>query len=118
MKIGIDLSVLQSDHKFRGIGSVIINFINNLESKDKKEHTFVFFVETKNENQAYDQLRLDNVRYEVRYLHNKDFVMLPGKLSLISKLFYKALGYIQYITGDPRISKNELKDIDPRGVTL
>lgn len=112
MKIGIDMSVLQSHHRYRGIGSVVINFINNLDENDKRKHSFVFFVEVKNEDQTYEQLNLDNLTYDVRYLHNKNYVYLPGKLALISKLFYKILGYIQYLTGDPRFSNSDLFDID------
>lgn len=112
MKIGIDLSVLQSDHKFRGIGSVVINFINSLESNDKKNNTFVFFIETKDKDSAFDQLNLSDVVFETRYLINKKFLQLPGKLNLIPKVVYKALGYVQYFTGDPRISRANMRDID------
>jgi len=112
MKIGIDLSVLQSDHKFRGIGSVVINFINNLEANDKKNNTFVFFIETKDEESAFDQLNLTDVSFETRYLVNKKYLQLPGKLNLLPKALYKAVGYIQYFTGDPRTSRSNLKDID------
>jgi len=112
MKIGIDLSVLQSDHKFRGIGSVVINFINNLEAGDKKNNSFVFFVETKDEESAFDQLDLKDVSFETRYLVNKKYLQLPGKLNLLPKALYKAIGYVQYFTGDPRTSRTNLKDID------
>ncbi len=106
------MSVLQSDHRFRGIGSVVVNFINNLSESDKSEHSFVFFVEVKDEGKTYEQLKLDGLKYEVRYLHNKIYTTLPGQLAIVSKIFYKALGYIQYLTGDPRISTSDLSDID------
>jgi len=112
MKIGIDLSILQTDHKFRGIGSVVINFINNLEAADKADNTFVFFVETKDEKGAFDTLNLTGLTYEIRYLINQKFIKLPGNLNLLPKVGYKALGYIQYLTGDPRVSRASLKDID------
>jgi len=112
MRIGIDLSVLQTDHKYRGIGSVVINFINNLETKDKANNTFVFFVETKDEQGAFELLNLDGLTYEVKHLVNKKYLQLPGKLNILPKIIYKAQGYIQYFTGDPRISLASLRDID------
>lgn len=112
MIIGIDLSVLQMDHRYRGIGSVVVNFINNLSEQDKKEHSFVFFVETKDEELAYEQLDLQDISYQVAYLHNKDYKMLPGALSLFSKALYKIVGFTQYYTGDPRISRSQLKEMD------
>ena len=112
MKLGIDLSVLQSDHKFRGIGSVVINFINNLEANDKRNNTFVFFVEPKNKESAFDLLDLTDISFETRLLINKNFLQLPGKLNIIPKVIYKALGYMQYFTGDPRISHASMQDVD------
>lgn len=112
MRIGIDLSVLQTDHKYRGIGAVVINFINNLEIHDKTKNTFIFFIETKNEKDAFDLLDLTDITYETHYLLNKKYLQLPGTLNVIPKIFYKALGYLQYLTGDPRISRTKLKDID------
>ncbi len=112
MKIGIDLSVLQTDHRFRGIGSVVINFINNLDESDRKKHSFVFFVEPKDETLAYEQLNLEGVTCEVQYLHNTEFFHLPGRLDLLTKIFYKTLGLLQYYTGDPRISSKQMKQLD------
>lgn len=112
MKIGIDLSVLQSDHRFRGIGSVIINFINNLSEQERKANQFVFFVESENEELAYEKLDLRHMSYETRYIHNKSRVHLPGKLNLLLKVYYKTKGYIEYRIGDPRMSKAMLADID------
>lgn len=43
MKIGIDLSPLQSPHRMRGIGYTLINLINNIPASEKKKHTFVFY---------------------------------------------------------------------------
>jgi glycosyltransferase involved in cell wall biosynthesis len=112
MKIGIDLSPLQMDHRFRGIGSVMVNFINNLDKKDKHDNQFVFFVEPKDENLAFELLKLDDISYKVEYLHNTGFHHLPGPLDIISKAFYKLVGFIQYYTGDPRISKDIMNGID------
>lgn len=112
MKIGIDLSVLQSHHKYRGIGSVIVNFLNNLDEKDKKKYSFVFFVEEKDQDEAFEQLTLDGVKYETRILVNKKYAALPGPLNIIPKAFHKAQGFAQYYTGDPRLSRATLKDID------
>jgi glycosyltransferase involved in cell wall biosynthesis len=112
MKIGIDLSVLQSDHRFRGIGSVVINFINNLEEADKENNQFVFFVEKEDEALAYEQLNLTDVSYKARYISSPLRTQPLGKRNILTKILNKSLGYIQYHTGDPRMSKSMLADID------
>ncbi len=45
MTIAIDLSPLQGPHRLRGVGSVIINILNNISASDKKKHNFVFFMD-------------------------------------------------------------------------
>jgi len=112
MKIAIDLSVLQTEHRFRGIGSVVVNFVNHLSDKMKKENSFVFFVERKDEALAYEWLKLDGINFETRYLTTRHYSQLPGKLSLLTKLYYKIIGFIEYYTGDPRLSRKQLVDID------
>jgi glycosyltransferase involved in cell wall biosynthesis len=112
MRIAIDISVLQTDHRFRGIGSVAVNFINNISETSRKNDLFILFVNKINEDLAYSQLNLDKLNYEVRYLYNKTYFRWPGKLNLFAKAIHKAAGLIGYYTGDPRIAKNQLKDID------
>jgi len=112
MKIGIDLSILQGYHRFRGIGSVVINFINHLTDDAKNKNSFVFFVEKNNESMAFELLNLKGIKYEIRYLHMRHYHMLPGEFSIISKVLYKILAYIEYHIGDPRISRKNLADID------
>ncbi len=41
MTIGLDLSVIQTPHRMRGIGATAIKFVNNLSSKVRAEHTYV-----------------------------------------------------------------------------
>ncbi|MEI6228479.1 MAG: glycosyltransferase family 1 protein [Candidatus Saccharibacteria bacterium] len=112
MKIAIDLSVLQSYHRLRGIGAVAINFINHLPDTAKKENKFIFFINKNDEDLAFKPLNLSGIDFEIRYFKKIDYIQLPGMLRLISKIFYKAKGCIEYITGDPRISKKQLKDVD------
>jgi hypothetical protein len=44
MKIGLDLSVIQTPHRMRGIGATTINFVNNLSDQQKKDHQFVYHI--------------------------------------------------------------------------
>lgn len=44
MKVGIDLSSLQSAHRKRGIGYTLINFVNGMSQKERSENVFIFFV--------------------------------------------------------------------------
>lgn len=111
MNIGIDLTPLQSHHKFRGIGAVIINFINNLTIDHKAENHFVFFMFEEDDREALDLISLSDISYEVRYIKKPTYIMLPGKLRLVSKVLYKLKGLSEYIVGDPRIKSSQLKDI-------
>lgn len=112
MKIALDLSVLQSHHRFRGIGTVAVNFVNNLTDEDKKENSFIFFIKKENEKLAYELLNLKDINYKTRYLHPRNYRQFPNKLCVLSKLFYKIIGFIEYNIGDPRISRNQLIDVD------
>jgi len=111
MNIGIDLTPLQTHHKFRGIGAVIINFINNLGEAEKSNNHFVFFLFEKYK-EAIDLVNIADLSYEIRYVREPKYFMLPGKLRLLSKVFYKLRGLSEYILGDPRIKRSQLKGID------
>lgn len=112
MKIAIDLSILQTYHRFRGIGAVAINFINHLSDIAKRENSFVFFIYKNNENLAYESLKLDGIDFETRYLRRIKYLQFPSKLRLLSKIIHKMIGFIQFHTGDPRIYNKQLIDID------
>jgi len=111
MKIAIDLSVLQSHHRFRGIGAVTINFINHLSSAAKENYKFVFFVNRNSKELAFESLDLTGINYEVRYLKDISYFQFPGVLRLLSKTIHKVIGFINYTVGDPRISNKQLLDI-------
>jgi len=111
MVIGIDLSPLQSLLRFQGIGSQTINFINNLEQKDKEAHQFVFFLDEEGAADALSLLNLDGLSYEVRHKSVLDYPLLPGTLGLTSKVFYKIRGMFQYMSGDPAINATQLRGI-------
>ena len=116
MKIGIDLSPLQGPHRLRGIGSVIINFMNNLSVEDKKDNDFVFFIEPEGEfnNDPLEFIDLENTNYDVRKIKaarhiNKE---LPGRLKLVVSGMNQLYGYYYLRFGDSRITHSQLKDLD------
>lgn len=67
MKIGVDISVLQTPHRMRGIGATLVNYINHLSDQAKLDNQFVFYVNENNkEINPIEQLNLTDVTYEVR----------------------------------------------------
>ncbi|MDB5179805.1 MAG: hypothetical protein JWN12_437 [Candidatus Saccharibacteria bacterium] len=112
MNIGIDLTPLQTHHKFRGIGAVIINFINNLSDEDKSTNHFVLFLFERYEDEALNLLNFSGVSHEIRYTREPKYIMLPGRLRLLSKVFYKLRGLFEYAFGDPRIKGSQLKGVN------
>jgi len=72
MKIGIDISTLQTPHRMRGIGSLLINFINNLSNDIKASHEFVFYLNHFSaSNNPLDLLNLEEIKYEIRYKNQR-----------------------------------------------
>ena len=113
MNIGIDLSPLQGTHRMRGIGSVIVNFINNLSDVDKKKHVFIFFMEPVEETQqtALKLLNLEGLNYKIRskpIIANTKNFRLPGKLRLISKLLKKSNTMFRFWLGETGYDCNDL----------
>ena len=69
MKIGIDLTPLQSPHRMRGIGFTLMNLVNSISAGEREKHSFVFFVVPRHETKFGDPLELldlSNMDYEVR----------------------------------------------------
>lgn len=114
MRIGVDVSVLQTGHRKRGVGYTLINFINHLPTEAKQKHTFVFFVY--DQDTDYDDplplLQLSDVSFEVRTIQpvRKSTIKLPGKLRLINNVLnFLRLRRDAYF-GDSRIKA--VKDLD------
>jgi glycosyltransferase involved in cell wall biosynthesis len=114
MKIAIDLSVLQTGHRMRGVGAVLINFINFLPESEKKEHEFIFFLNEDGAKDALSILKLDGIAFTVEYLQPRKTLKLklPGKLNLFVKGLNALSGMLEFYTGDSRIPTEKLKDID------
>lgn len=110
MKIGIDLSVLQTGHRKRGVGSVLINFINNLPKTAKTSHEFIFYFYDNGDN-PLDLLDLNGVNYETRHIKpiRKVNWKLPRRLGFIRKLTNELISARDIIFGDSRIK--HLRDI-------
>ena len=114
MRIAIDLSTLQTGHRMRGIGAVLINFINHLPAEARKQHEFVFFLNPGNDNDVLDILDLDGTNYAIEYLRPASHISmrLPSKLNLIIKALNKFIAYAEFRSGDSRISSSQLDGVD------
>ena len=74
MKIGIDISLLQGPHRMRGIGSVLINFVNNIPEEYKKKHEFIFYIDGDEDSAKNIVTKLFNVeglKYQIRRFNTK-----------------------------------------------
>jgi glycosyltransferase involved in cell wall biosynthesis len=114
MKIGLDLSVIQTPHRMRGIGATAINFINNMPDDTKIKHTFVLFLYPDEQEKALEILNLEGLNYETRTIKKPERVNLPlpSKLKRFNSIF-NSLRDLQGIKkGDSRINKDDLKDLD------
>lgn len=111
MTLGIDLTVLQTPHRMRGIGSTVINFINNLALEEKKKHDYIFFVYKEDES-PLDLLNLADLNYQVRYVSKIERIQfrLPGRLSIVNGVLNQARTYSQILLGDARLK--QLNDLD------
>lgn len=100
MNIGIDISALQTGHRMRGIGYTIINFINNISDKDKRENLFIFYLYRDENNNPLALLNLENVNCDLRYIDNSSSVTKQS----ITKRFFNMLDTEKKIyIGDKRI---------------
>jgi glycosyltransferase involved in cell wall biosynthesis len=105
MTIGLDLSVIQTPHRMRGIGSVAINFVRNIPDTAKSTHKFVLYLYEKDRDEALSILKLDGLAYEVRTLlePGSTNLKLPGKLHIINSLVNGSRRLVAVHAGDPRI---------------
>jgi glycosyltransferase involved in cell wall biosynthesis len=121
MKIGIDLSVLQTPHRMRGIGAVVINFMNNLPDTHKAKNEFVFFLRDDPVNNPLKLLDLDKYNFEVRYINesiidaaktkkNLAKLILSRKLRLAKSLFHYLIGYKELYFGNNKIKGTDNLD--------
>lgn len=88
MKIGLDVSVIQTPHRMRGIGATAINFINNLPAETKEEHSFVLYLKPDGQAEALSLLNLEGVKYEIATLAppRSTSLRLPGKLRVLNTI--------------------------------
>lgn len=112
MIFGVDLTPIQNPHRERGIGSVVINFINNLPPALAKKHRWVFFLEPfdTTKSNPLDILKLEGVNYELRYFVHPTVPRL--KLKLLAKLITAVNGFRAFRYGEPKIRAIECNDLD------
>jgi glycosyltransferase involved in cell wall biosynthesis len=114
MRIGIDISVLQTPHRMRGIGYTAINFINHLPKEAKKRYEFVLhhYPIASDEKSPLDLLQLRGVTYTTQEIQPYKHVNLglPGKFNIVSGVINKALNWKRLRFGDTRV--HDFSDID------
>ncbi len=113
MTIGIDLSPLQGPHRMRGIGSTLINIINNLPTS-AQHHKFIFYAYPLTEGvfDPFSILQVQHLDYEVRDLgHTKRSKrVLRGRLNMLVSAYNNLLNKRELRHGDSRTS--DLTQID------
>jgi glycosyltransferase involved in cell wall biosynthesis len=113
MKIGIDLSPLQGDHRMRGIGFTLRHFINNIDAATREQHDFVFY--TLDPSTSFDPFTFLDVKamnYEVRTIGTRKIITkrMPGRLGMMTSALNQLLDLRDYYFGDSRI--NNLNNLD------
>lgn len=114
MTIGLDLSSLQGPHRMRGIGYTLINFINNIPPEQRQKHDFVFYYYTdEGHDDPLELLDLKDLKYTVRSLEQpkENPRELPGRLSMLSRIFKKLSSLGAVYRGDPRIQDTNGIDV-------
>ena len=116
MRIGIDYTALQGPHRYRGIGSVLLNVINSLSDKNKEKHQFVFFVKhgSANKKDLLKNIDLQNLDYRVVEF-NRDAVkikQLPGRLRIVNSVINSLIKHYRLRYGHSFIIDSELRNID------
>ena len=111
MIVGIDLSVLQTPHRMRGIGYTIINFINHLPDSAKAAHRFVFYVLDDDES-PLDLLDLNGVEFEMRTVRRfrLSSVARPGRMELVGRVLTELRKIRDSVAGHSRMG--DLSDLD------
>jgi len=112
MKIGLDVSAVQSAHRMRGIGSTTINFLKNLSAEDKKMHEFILFLHENGREEALLALGIEKNDFELRTIKDKRIVKLklPGRLKIINSIINIISGYVEEKVGNNRIK--DISDLD------
>jgi hypothetical protein len=114
MKIGLDLTVIQTPHRMRGIGSTALNFVNHIPSEVKENHRLIIFLFEELKDDALMLLDLNKADYEIRYVEKVNRINIPftGKLKKINSPLNGLRTFFYRHLGDPRFSKQDLSDLD------
>jgi glycosyltransferase involved in cell wall biosynthesis len=103
MRIGIDLSVLQTPHRMRGIGATTINFINNMSVDIKNAHEYIFYLLPDGQDEALKLIDLNGLKYEIRTITPSLGLVLPGQLKKISSLLNSVQDLVYGYYGSNRV---------------
>lgn len=105
MKIGLDLTVIQTPHRMRGIGATAIHFVKNIPKSQKKKHTFILYLYEENRDEALSVLDLNGLSYEVKNVQKEEKIKLnvPRKLAIAETVLSNIRDKLYSYGGDPRI---------------
>jgi glycosyltransferase involved in cell wall biosynthesis len=110
MRIALDLSVVQTPHRMRGIGATAINFVNNLSEQSKQDHQFIIFLYEDGQDEALQLFNLNDVKYEIALVPpiKRANYSLPGRLKIINGFInnYKKLRTVH--RGDRRFNSSNI----------
>lgn len=113
MKIGIDISPLQTGHRMRGIGSVVSSFINFMPKDAREQHSFVFYAlpnEEESLQEALEPLSLEGLNFEVSFLEvlaQSGTPRLPFFLRLPIKVLEKLVELGRFNVG-PKLPSHDI----------
>ena len=68
MKIGIDITALQTGHRMRGIGYTIINFINNINARENKNNIFFFYAYKDSGGDPFELINIEKLNHKIIYI--------------------------------------------------
>lgn len=118
MIIGIDVTPLQGPHRMRGVGSVVINFLNNLPKSACENNRFVLYAyddETKDDLE--DIVNLGRIPHEFKIIKKPPEVFLAKAARKfkfqprIANMINNNLGIIsEWAFGDSRIRSKQAVD--------
>lgn len=113
MRIGLDLSVIQTPHRMRGIGAVAIHFVKNIPKNYKKDDVFVLYLYEEGQDEALSILDLEGLAYEVKNILKEERVKLniPRRLAIFESILTNLREKIYSTVGDPRIKDTDNLDV-------
>ncbi len=113
MRIGLDMTVIQTPHRMRGIGAVAIHFVKNIPQNLKKDMVFVIYLYKEGQEEALSILDLNDVTYEIKDVKKEEKVKLniPRRFAILESVLNNLRENLYSYIGDPRIDNDDDLDV-------